>query len=245
MKFTLGSDPELILLKNGLPISVEGMLGGTKKNPLSIGNGNFIQEDGAALEYNTKPANTKKEWLESHAQVFEYINNFCQENDLEICQECECEMPLEYHTDQYLSLGCEQDSCVYSDYESHKIRKDNSFCCVGGHIHIGMEDLDENLVKHIVYLLDCYLTIPNLDKESGNRRLLYGQAGTYRYKKGKPYFEYRTPSNWWIFTEQNRSLVYDTVKYILENMFELDPQFSIEEIKKTINENISRTPELC
>lgn len=78
MRFTLGSDPELLLLRDGVPHSVEGMLGGTKKNPLPIGNGNFIQEDGAALEYNTKPAKNKEEWLKSHRQVFEYINNFCE-----------------------------------------------------------------------------------------------------------------------------------------------------------------------
>lgn len=147
-------------------------------------------------------------------------------------------MPEEFHTKQYLELGCEGDYCIYSDYEPNKRREDNSFCCVGGHIHIGLKKLDWDIVENLVRLLDYYLTIPNLSKEKGERRRLYGQAGTFRYSTGKAYFEYRTPSNWWIFTEEDRALVYDTVEWVINNMDNLQVPLTDEEIKKSINENI-------
>ena len=64
--FTIGCDPELFL-KNHQDklISVVGLIGGTKENPMPIGNGCAIQEDNVAAEFCIPPCATEDEFVSS------------------------------------------------------------------------------------------------------------------------------------------------------------------------------------
>ena len=61
-RFTIGADPELLLLTaTGLPKSAIGLIGGTKQNPKPFGIGH-VQEDNVMVEFNIPPANNRHEF---------------------------------------------------------------------------------------------------------------------------------------------------------------------------------------
>ena len=63
IKFTIGCDPEVFVHNNSEHISVIGKIGGTKGNPIPLPHGGGIQEDNLAVEFNTPPASTRKEFV--------------------------------------------------------------------------------------------------------------------------------------------------------------------------------------
>jgi hypothetical protein len=80
--------------------------------------------------------------------------------------------------------------------------------------------------------------VPSVLMDTGDlRKQLYGKAGAHRIKSYGP--EYRTLSNFWIFSKHLTSWVYDNVERALEAVYN---GMSFEEdgklIQSCINENI-------
>lgn len=76
----------------------------------------------------------------------------------------------------------------------------------GGHIHLSY---NHAVVPHFVAarFLDLYLTLPWIDWDhQPRRRATYGKAGLYRPKQYG--IEYRTPSNWWLWTSDSLAQTY-------------------------------------
>ena len=67
----VGADPELFLRrKDGTPQSSEGLVGGSKDEPLAIpglADGFAVQEDNVTVEFNIPPAQTSTEFSNSIA----------------------------------------------------------------------------------------------------------------------------------------------------------------------------------
>ena len=60
----VGSDPETFLQsKTGEFISSVGLIGGSKDEPMPIGEGCSVQEDNVTVEFNTPPTNDVKEFV--------------------------------------------------------------------------------------------------------------------------------------------------------------------------------------
>src|SRR3990167_7448057 len=206
---TLGHDVEFILeTKTGYPVSGIGLIGGTKKIPRKVDLG-ALQEDNVLAEINILPA----------ASV----------------DELELSNPLAN------TFGCERD---YNAWQT-KINPapvlppdKKNLRTAGGHVHIGYKrKLSIGEKFKLIKLLDSLVGIQSiLIDQDTTRKLLYGKAGACRLK---PYgVEWRTPSNFWVFSKELREWMYNACVFCATNLNDstLD-RYLTEDIEYIINTN--------
>lgn len=161
-------------------------------------------------------------------------------------------------------FGCAPDFNAYtlSTNTSAMDASRHPYRYAGGHLHIGLPDLDyRRTLKNdpwlklatspsthlrVIKLFDLLVTIPTLALDSGpgsrRRRAKYGRAGCFR---PTPYgVEYRTPSCWWLKSPSTVSLVYGLAKLAWTIVgLDLDAEFAKavkadeQEIMGCINES--------
>jgi len=224
--FSIGTDTEVSLYKDGIYKSAIGRVPGTKDAPCPTEHG-WIQQDGVSVEFNTPPVFSH---VENPKELFIKSVNLAMKDVLKVASEQDMEVkivPQAIFFDDELAhplariAGCDPDFCVY-DLEQNPAPDISAtpMRTFGGHIHVGYEDSGSNYDQgfNIVRGLDCTLGMLSLlfDKEGEPRRSLYGKAGAFR---PKPYgIEYRTLSNFWIKSDKFIGLVYDTVDFIMNNL---------------------------
>jgi len=102
-------------------------------------------------------------------------------------------------------FGCEPDYCAYTKETNPPPRpKNRNLRSAGGHIHVETE-LDK---FEVVKAMDLFEGVPSMfmDADGKRRKKMYGKAGACR---PKPYgVEYRSLSNYWVFTPQLRDWVW-------------------------------------
>lgn len=194
----LGCDPEVLLKNKYQYISVIGRIKGNKWNPFQIPDlpkGFTLQQDNVSLEFGIPPAATKKEWI-NHIQTVKaagrkYLKglSFAQES-------CAIFPEDQMQTAEAHIFGCEPDFNAWTGKENPKPNPPHPFMrSAGGHIHVETK-LDKLAV---VRAMDLYISVPAVLMDNGEqRKQLYGKAGAYRPKDYG--VEYRTPSNFWIFS---------------------------------------------
>lgn len=104
-------------------------------------------------------------------------------------------------SEQARALGCTPSNNAHGTIAITEKDKKTNLRSAGGHIHIGIADLQKRCnVEQFVMLLDLFVgnTAVLLDRDPGQaeRRKLYGRAGEYRLPAHG--LEYRTPSNFWM-----------------------------------------------
>lgn len=199
-KIRCGADPEVFLQDaNGKHISVIGYIQADKWNPRPVpgmAKGFTLQEDNVALEYGIPPAASADEFVSHIQSVMERSKEFLpglsfSKLSCTIFDEDQMEHPLAH------IFGCEPDYCAWTNEQNPKPRPPHEFMrSAGGHIHV---ETKKDVTKGI-QAMDLFLAVPAVFMDDGiQRKELYGKAGAYRKK---PYgFEYRTLSNFWIFSE--------------------------------------------
>lgn len=237
--FTIGADPELFLKneENKL-ISVVGLIGGTKQEPMDIGNGCAIQEDNVAAEFCIPPCTDEQGFINSIQYALGDINTRANKLGLTLAA---LTASASFDKDQLRSraaqeFGCDPDYNVYTQQANPRPRaEDKTLRSAGGHVHVGTE-LNP---FHVGKAMDLYLGVPSLlvDQDE-RRRQLYGKAGAVRFK---PYgLEYRTLSNFWIWETKTISWVYHQVAKCLDKCEEFISSTTEEEqllIQDCINNN--------
>lgn len=240
--FTIGADPEFVILKDGKNFSAEGVIGHGKFNPLDMGNGIAAQEDNILVEFNIEPATNKIDFLRSNLKALYSIwHTFLKDKGLTISKECYAEFDEEsLNTEQAQAVGCspEFDAYTCSMIDPPQLDK-TSARTAGGHIHIGYEG--ENLFDSmsIIKMLDLYLAVPSLilDKDK-KRRAIYGKPSSYRRNEGIK-VEYRTLSNFWLFDKILIEWVYDVVEKVVNDVLNgtiIDDELYMR-VRHTINNN--------
>lgn len=217
MNFLLGSDPEVIIGNEESPVSAAGILGASKHEPLKL-RGLAFHEDNILLEFNIPPAKNKEEFVASNQKALRVIEDeFLRSRGLKILPVCQGVFSQEeiLHP-QAQEIGCEPEYNAYSkgvfEHEEFGMRRLRT---AGGHVHIGYEGETEFKSIRLIRLLDLHLGLPSIIMEEPNqRRLMYGQAGSYR-RTPKIKVEYRTPSNFWLWKEELMEWIYDTVAKVL------------------------------
>jgi hypothetical protein len=206
MSAAIGSDPEVFVLnKNaGLIVPVTGLVGGTKEEPLSLGNGYAVQEDGVALEYNIPPAQTVSAFMYNMASGLKLSEDKLPSGHTTVIKPDHEFLPEQLtEPSQWLS-GCDPDYSAWTmekrgslDYEKSKhpyVR----FC--GGHVHISYDNPENYHPMTKVFITRCmdFLTaLPCMWMEGNSiRKQEFGTFGIYRPKVYG--LEYRTLSNIWI-----------------------------------------------
>lgn len=195
----LGFDPEFFLKnKVGEFVSSIGLIGGSKEFPLDIGDGCALQEDNVAVEFNTPPCSSPEEAIRYFRYAQEKTIEKIQDMGLEIAIVPSAEFnPSQLDNPAARQFGCDPDYNAWTLQENPRPQATNSnLRSAGGHIHV---ETDKNIIQ-VVRALDVYvgawLSQRDMDKK---RRLLYGKAGAFRPKDYG--VEYRTPSNYWISSD--------------------------------------------
>lgn len=244
--FTFGADPEVFLKKRGKPASAYGVLPGDKKNPHKTAGG-AIQVDGMAAEFNIDPVPSNNFEL-FNARIISQIKEIREHAkgyNLNIApvqdfgEEFLAEQP-----DEAKELGCDPDYCAYTKEPNPRPDGDRPFRTGAGHVHIGWGadipidneehiEICANFVKILDTTVGLFMTLIDTDPR---RRELYGKAGAFR---PKPYgVEYRTPSNVWISTRDNRRAVFALMSFAcrLATNEDFRRTFDFERVRNIINE---------
>ena len=242
--FTVGADPELFFRNEEQLISVVGILGGSKTNPMPIGNGCAIQEDNVAAEFCIPPATSAPEFITSIRYALTDINTRAARLGLTLA---ELTASGEFSKDQLnnrqaRTFGCDPDFNAYTGEANPRPHTENKLLrSAGGHVHVGTK---EDIID-VVQTLDLLLGVPSvlIDKDE-ERRKLYGKAGCFR---PKPYgVEYRTLSNFWIWDTKTIEWVYHRVGEAVSFCSEFIREVSDEDTKlivHTINNNDKKAAE--
>ena len=220
--FTLGCDPELFILRNsdGVFVSAEGLLPGTKKEPYKVPNG-AVQVDGMAAEFNIDPAHTFEEFDANIVSVLKTLQKMLPaDHSLVALPAVEFSKEVWDKTPgKAKELGCSPDFNAWTGTVNPvpECKKRPRLRTASGHIHIGWtsgkteDDMAHlNNCKDLVKQLDWFLGPWSLIKdENPDRRLLYGKAGACRYKDYG--VEYRVLSNFWVMDKRLRREVWNRV----------------------------------
>ncbi len=233
-RFTIGADPELLLLTaRGLPKSAIGLIGGTKQNPKPFGIGH-VQEDNVMVEFNIPPANNRHEFQVYISEMMTDIKRFFGKKDLYVGDKGEAFFdPEELNHPNALAFGCEPDYDVWEMKENPKpIPPSPEYRCCGGHIHLGFDTSKYDIVK-LTKLLDLYVGVPlAVNDPNTTRKQFYGKAGCIRITEYG--LEYRTPSNYWVVRGW-AGQVYDLVDQAFDMYDYIEPNEVREQILGCLN----------
>jgi len=240
-KFTLGADPELFLLKNGKPFSAIGLIGGTKEEPKPMQKrGFFVQEDNVSVEFNVPPAYNHQEFIDNIQYVMTSLKKKLKK--FELSEDSALVFPEEQliHP-QAQEFGCEPDYNAWTKEMNPRPKAtDASLRSAGGHVHIGTKEDPIEVIR----AMDLFVGCPSIKLDKGLlRRQLYGKAGAFRPKRYG--CEYRTLSNFWIFSKEKIQWVYDqTARAIdfVESGETIDPKHA-DIIQECINNSSEKAYE--
>ncbi|AUS01848.1 hypothetical protein NVP1293O_60 [Vibrio phage 1.293.O._10N.261.52.E1] len=241
-KLLIGADPEFFVAENGKIIPAVGMVDGDKYNPLACLRG-AMQVDGLALEFNINPASDAAEFNRNILTVMKLTLQKARTNTgkkLHVSKDCLHTFPDKVFRelpDEAKRLGC---AASYTPDGISRIPPSHAASpvrVVGGHVHIGWtEDADTKVGS--VHYIDCaklarvmdllvqarlvlhlqstmssddFSAFCTLERQRKNR---YGRWGEFRPKSYG--MEYRSLSNFWIHSEELRTLVFEYTKEAFE-----------------------------
>ena len=201
---SFGLDPELVIVRDGLPVSALKTLDATPQRPLSLG-ASDIYADNVLAELRI-PAAQDAFTLEYNIQnAFRGAHNHLSPMRLdarasEVFPAEEMDHPASY------TFGCRPefdawnlDDGVPTVVETPFLEPGDNLRTCGGHIHIGMS-ISHGDIPMYIRAMDLMVGIPavllNHDPTSIRRHRLYGGAGRFRVTDYG--FEYRTLSNFWV-----------------------------------------------
>jgi hypothetical protein len=220
----IGTDPEVFLWdrKSKEFVSAAGFFPGTKKEPYKVNKG-AIQVDGVALEFNIDPAESEDEFFDNVKTVHQQMEKMVQEvnPNWEIKHTPYATFSKKLWDtvpEEARELGCDPDFTspegVVSPNPTDRIlaaAKRGGYGAIrtaSGHIHIGFADkkVDPGDAMHFEdcrFVADSFrmksIFHPRIDEEC-TRLSFYGGIGAFR---PKPYgVELRSPSNYWLRSEQ-------------------------------------------
>lgn len=215
----VGCDPELFLKDtNGLSVSAEGLVGGSKAKPLQMSDlpeGFCIQEDNVAMEFNIPPCSSPATFNASIAKALSYCGKVAKAKGLSLCYEPALHFSTEVlSTPHARRLGCDPDFNAWTMEVNQSPTPPRTMRTAAGHIHVSWEKPKPEEQQAVVQALDLFLTVPSIlatprPPVDLNRRSLYGRAGACR---PKPYgVEARSLDNFWVKDNANRKFVYNGV----------------------------------
>lgn len=224
----VGADVEEFLRdKQGNPVPVIGLIGGSKDSPMPIlGRQGFaLQEDNVALEYNIPPASTSYEFVYNLMRIREEIDRRVAEKGLVSVREASMRFKAsQLQHPQAKTFGCDPDFCVWEQKVNEKPSlspEAETLRTAGGHVHISFKVGKEApkfpdhvaQIEALVMALDIYVGTPFviMDRDM-ERRKLYGKAGAFRPKPEYGGLEYRVLSNHWTRSPELMGYVFDQVR---------------------------------
>jgi hypothetical protein len=260
MKFSLGSDPEFMLVSaNNQYKSAIDVVPGTKKDPLPLGNGHTAFYDNVLAECCPNYGKSKEEVIFNFRDCFQRYANVVRPFRLvpqasHVYPKKECE-----HLEA-MEFGCSPEMNAYEMVSilPPECKEGSTFRSGGGHIHLGHVQGDQfplldGMGKFwTARMLDFFVGIPSIfmdtDPTSQDRRKLYGGAGNMREKNYG--IEYRTLSVFWLASPQIVRVIWDLCEFTINYMQKSDNFQKLwedlyEKVRITINKgNVNNAKEL-
>lgn len=221
MNFKIGCDPEIFVMgPQGNLRSIIGKIGGSKLAPLPLfhlGEGFAVQEDNVALEFNIPASDSKQIFVDNVGRAMEMLEHMVGDmHGLKFCRASAASFPEEELQDpRAFEFGCEPDYNAWTGKMNPKPKaEDPNLRSAGGHVHVGYK-LNKKQKQELVRYMDLVLSVPAqyMDVDGEVRKRLYGKAGACRYKSYG--VEYRSLSNFWVFSPRLREWVYDNTERAL------------------------------
>lgn len=219
--FKIGCDPEIFVGDGNVVKSIIGKIGGSKQHPrpLELGQGFAVQEDNVALEFNVPPASTRVEFIQNVRSTMSFLNReFLQTQGLQFVNDSAVSFPEEELQNPAARMfGCDPDYNAWTKQRNPPPKADDpNLRACGGHVHVGLDRTwTDEKKRTLVKCMDLQISVPGVWMDKGiKRKQFYGKAGAHRIK---PYgVEYRTPSNYWIWTPELIGWVYDSTERAIE-----------------------------
>ena len=254
--FTFGCDPELFILNaDGVAVTAEGLLPGTKEEPFKV-KGGAVQVDGMAAEFNIDPVETYQEFSHNIDSVLKELKGMLPKGYTLSDKPSMIFTPEEWEKAPPSAkiLGCTADFNAWNGCQNMPPQAPDmpTLRTASGHIHIGWtQDADEyseehmkdasDLVKQLDWFLGAWSTKVDTDPL---RRRLYGQAGACRFKTYG--VEYRVLSNFWVLNYDHRLEVWNRLQSaishvscsFLPGIYEKENQFVIQQINDTTRNKV-------
>lgn len=241
---TIGTDVEFFVVDEDMnSVSVEGKLGGTKAEPLSIGNDCYRQEDNVNAEFCMGPVKfgEKDKFISQIQYCREKGNEILAEFNLHLLAGSSREIPEHYlQTEQTRTFGCDPSYCVYTQGISEIPGPDevgNLRTC-GFHLHVGFENVEQawffDTMEHLIRLFDLYLAVPSVIVDLDTRRReIYGNPGDFRFRflENFSIFEYRCLGGSLLASPETIGWAFDQLNLAIKNYFE-DGANLVEVIKE-------------
>lgn len=241
--FTIGTDSEHGLYRNGNLVSAIGLIPGTKKDPYPLYSGGGLQVDNVLLEWNSPIAHSAEEFDFGIERTLADIKMFIP--NMELGFESSYLFPMDQlMNDAAWMIGCEPDFNAWkmNGKRINWVKSKNSkpgfegsnLRTAAAHIHVSPFDNPHDMAK-FVKLQDLHLGLPSLFHDMDRiRRTLYGTAGSCRvkqYPNGAHGVEYRVLGSFWIKNTYYRNWVFNTSKYLYDNLNNLTvPEANIQGI---------------
>jgi hypothetical protein len=211
---SIGADPEVFISLDNKIVPCIGVIGGKKKDPLVITEMMSVLEDNVCLEWNMSPSYSKKEFVNKCAEALSLVKNTVLPDGYEVVIKDFHEFnPEELTYKAAKEFGCEADYNAYTLRINESPDPDTNFRAAGGHLHFGVENISSMEIVEAVRLCDAIIgTHCVMNEEKTIRRKIYGGAGSFRVKDYG--FEYRTPSNFWIESDDKVAKIYDLAETV-------------------------------
>lgn len=253
---TIGSDVEVPIYnsKTGKFEFAGRYLKGDKHNPLYISdNGHSISVDNVMGEFTIPPVTNGEQLYQELQFCLDWLNSKLPD-DISWQKIASANYdPEELKDPRANQFFCDPDNNAWTGEQNNKPQPTTTLRSAGGHIHIGFEVEDKDMMEprdrtyedclKVIRMCDLFLGLPSLiidgSYASAARRTLYGAAGCFRIK---PEYgvEYRTLSNFFIGDKLRCNWIHRSLMAgfaYLNKGNDLNPeQFShIEEIINTAN----------
>lgn len=243
-KVLIGADPELFVGNNGQVLTAIGKVGGTKQEPRVVPMG-ALQEDNVLLEFNIDPAESLATFIKNIKGVLEKGREDLAQHGLDVIRGLSSHIYesdiLDAAGDQAWVFGCEPDFNAWTRDMNFMPRDVHpNLRTAGGHVHVGFSHLERvtkaksaNVIKMCDYLLGLGSVLLDPDEQ---RKQLYGKAGACRFKKYG--VEYRTLSNFWLFSDDLLAWAYQggvDAYERLEDLKAFEKLIPAEQVQNIIN----------
>lgn len=245
---TFGADPEMFAKnKKGTPVSLIGLIGGSKMAPRKIPCG-ALQEDNVSGEMNIDPVSTKREFIRNMSVVRDTLRTEIRSHDLVPVIEPHVFFPADQlQHENARAFGCTPDYDVWTGkVNPTPVPPANGMRTGAGHVHFGyrlrdgmgiveLERARAELLRKTVILADVFIGLPSVVLDPNKeRREVYGKAGAYRHNYNNLLYriEYRTPSNFWIKNQKLMGWMFDAMTRIVNS------DLSLEQLEERLGDEV-------
>jgi hypothetical protein len=256
--FTVGTDTEFFLqTEEGKLVSAIRFIKGGKRDPVALQSGGNVTYDNVAMEFATPIANDEESFVNAVKNTMLEALGHLPEG-IGLNHKPSVDFPAaELEHEEAKKFGCDPDFDAW-ELMMNEVPPEAEllpFRSVGGHLHVGYVEDSGNeflkdpmgkvtLVKAFDLVLGIPLTIMDNNKDTVNRRQLYGKAGCHRPTEYG--VEYRALSNFWIFSPSLVRVVYaladEAMRLVREDQVDgLVDRISSDEIQRVVNEGDSET----